>query len=186
MGKKIIISLVILILIVGGLFIFYGADSGLDLLENNVDSLNAKEKSWWNTELKDIRTGNSFLISDFEGKPIFLESFAVWCPTCTKQQKETKKLEAELGDAIVSISLDTDPNEDESLLRKHIEDNGFDWYYAISPTELTKELIKDFGVEIVNAPSVPVILICEDGSVHKLDRGFKNVEKLKTALTLCS
>lgn len=187
MEKKVILGfLVILVLIVVGVFIFFGDNSDLNILGENSNVINAKERLWWNAELKDVRTGENFRISDFEGKPIMVESFAVWCPTCTKQQRETKKFEAEIGDAVVSISLDTDPNEDESRIRKHIEENGFDWYYAISPIEVTKSLIDDFGVEIVNAPFVPVILICEDGSAHKLERGVKNVEKLKAAIASCS
>ena len=45
---------------------------------------------WKETKLKDIKTGKEFKISDFAGKSILLESFAVWCPTCTKQQNEIK------------------------------------------------------------------------------------------------
>ena len=186
MEKRIIIGLVILILLVVGFFIFFGTNSNLDILGEDSNTVNAKEKLWWSAELKDIRTGENFRISDFEGKPILVESFAVWCPTCTKQQRETKKFEAEIGDAVISISLDTDPNEDESRIKKHIDENGFDWYYAISPIEVTKSLIDDFGVEIVNAPFVPVILICEDGSARKLNRGVKNVDNLKTAIASCN
>jgi len=186
MEKRIIIGLVILILLVVGFFIIFLTKSDLNILGEDSNVINAKEKLWWNAELKDIRTGKNFRISDFEGKPILVESFAVWCPTCTKQQRETKKFEAEIGDAVISISLDTDPNEDESRIKKHIDENGFDWYYAISPIEVTKSLIEDFGVEIVNAPFVPVILICEDGSARKLNRGVKNVESLKTAIASCN
>ncbi|MBS3080228.1 TlpA family protein disulfide reductase [Candidatus Pacearchaeota archaeon] len=136
--------------------------------------------SWMNIELKDVRTGETFKISDFEGKPVLIESFAVWCPICTKQQKEIKKLHEEISDSVVSISLDTDPNEDESKILNHIQENGFDWYYAISPIEMTQSLINEFGNSIINAPSAPVVLICEDGSFRKLSgSGSRNVDKLK-------
>lgn len=78
-------------------------------------------------ELKDIATSKNFRISDFSDKPVLLESFAVWCPTCTAQQKVTKKFHEEVGDSVISISLDTDPNEDESRVLEHIEKNGFNW-----------------------------------------------------------
>ena len=147
--------------------------------ENN----NQETMSWINNELKDIRTGETFKISDFEGKPVLLESFAVWCPTCTKQQKELKKLHEEVGDSVVSISLDTDPNEDETKIFAHVNENGFGWYYAVSPIEMTQSLIKDFGNGIINAPSAPMILICEDGSYRKLGgSGSRSVEELKEEL----
>lgn len=147
---------------------------GIIILSSNLkqkESLineNQESASWINTELKDVKTGETFKISDFRGKPVLLESFAVWCPVCTKQQKEIKKLHDEVRDSIVSISLDTDPNEDESKILSHVNENGFDWYYAVSPIEMTQSLIDEFGNSIINAPSAPMILICEDGSYRKL------------------
>lgn len=144
-----------------------------------------KNSTWKNIELEDVRTGETFKIGDFKGKPVLVESFAVWCPTCTKQQKEIKKLHEELGDSVISISLDTDSNEDELKILNHIEANGFDWYYAVSSIEMTQSLIDEFGNSIVNAPSAPVVLICEDGSFRKLSGfGSRNVDELKEEIEL--
>ncbi len=134
--------------------------------------------AWMDIELTDVATGQRFKISDFKGKPVLLESFAVWCPTCTAQQKETKKLKQREGEAIIHISLDTDPNEDEAKIREHLQRNGFDWFYAVSPIELTNALIDEFGIRIVSAPSVPMILICEDQSTRYLKRGVKSSDDL--------
>ena len=148
--------------------------------QENLTSENQGEASWINSELRDVKTGETFKISDFEGKPVLLESFAVWCPTCTKQQKEVKKLHEELGDSIVSVSLDTDPNEDESKILAHINENGFEWYYAVSPIEMTQALMSDFGNSIINAPSAPMVLVCKDGSYRKLGgTGARGVDRLK-------
>jgi thiol-disulfide isomerase/thioredoxin len=129
-------------------------------------------------ELIDVATGKVFRISDFSGRPVLLESFAVWCPTCTEQQKQTKELESRIGDAIIHVSLDTDPNEDEARVREHIEANGFDWYYAVSPIELTRTLIDEYGIKVVNAPMVPMILICPDQSTRFLRSGVKTANDL--------
>ena len=139
-----------------------------------------------NTELKNILTNTNFKILDFSDKPVLLESFAVWCPTCTRQQQEIQKLHDEiLGDSFVSISLDTDPNEDESKVLEHLQRNGFDWRYVISPVEFTRALIDEFGVGIVNAPSAPVILIC-NGEARKLDSGLKSANELKGEIESCN
>ncbi len=134
--------------------------------------------AWMDIELTDVVTGQKFKISDFKGKPVLLESFAVWCPTCLQQQKQTKKLKESEGDAIIHVSLDTDPNEDEAKVREHIERNDFDWYFAISPIELTRALIDDFGLNIVSAPRAPLILICEDQSTRFLRSGVKTADEL--------
>ena len=173
----------IFVLIILAFFAFNNSTS--DSLKNSVEKNSILEKSWVEIELKDVRTQQTFKISDFVGKPILLEIFAVWCPTCTKQQGKVNELHEEIGDKFVSISLNTDPNEDEARIQEHLDRTGFDWYYAVSPIELTEALIDEFGIWIVNAPSAPMILICEDGSFRKLKNGVKDVEELKSELNKC-
>ena len=135
--------------------------------------------SWFLTDLKDINLGDTYTLDQFKGTPIVMETFAVWCPTCTRQQKEIKELHELIGDEAISISLDTDPNEDESIVRSHANANGFDWIYSVPPKSFTESLIEEFGVGIVNAPGAPVVLICGDQSMHFLKRGIKPAEELQ-------
>ena len=134
--------------------------------------------AWMDIELTDVDTGEKFKVSDFKGKPVLLESFAVWCPTCLRQQKEMQKLQEREGDAIIHISLDTDPNEDEAKIKDHLERNDLKWYFAISPKELTEALIDEFGLNVVSAPRAPVILICKDQSTRFLKDGVKSASEL--------
>ena len=134
--------------------------------------------AWMDVELTDVNTGKTFKISDFKGKTVLLESFAVWCPTCLRQQKQMKELIAREGDAIVHISLDTDPNEDAAKVKEHLERNDLDWYFVVSPVEFTKALIDQFGLSVVSAPSAPVVLICEDQTSRFLKSGVKSADTL--------
>jgi len=136
-------------------------------------------QDWRDIPLRDVVSGETFRISEFEGQPILLESFAVWCPTCTKQQQEIRKLHQDIGSGVISISLDVDPNEDEELVRDHASRNGFDWLYAVAPPELTQALIEEFGTRIVAAPSAPIVLICEDQKARLLKRGVKKSDTLQ-------
>jgi thiol-disulfide isomerase/thioredoxin len=133
---------------------------------------------WMEIELTDVASGEIFKISDFKGKPILLESFAVWCPTCLAQQMEIKKVHQSEGESIIHISLNTDPNEDDDKVRDHIERNELDWFFAISPVELTEALIDEFGLNFVSAPRAPVALICKDQSSRFLRSGIKNADEL--------
>ncbi len=169
MKRGLIIWIFAIIVLIGIFFFLFQA--GEEIIISDDDSL------WRNAEFIDIRTQEIFSVSDFS-EPVLLESFAVWCPTCTRQQKETQKLHDELGNRIITISLDTDPNEEESRVKEHIESNGFTSYYAVSSSDTTQNLIDEFGIDIVNAPSVPMILVC-DGKVKKLGRGVKKVGELK-------
>jgi len=96
----------------------------------------ATAPGWMDIELTDVATGQTFKVSDFKGKPILLESFAVWCPTCLAQQKEMKKVKQIKGENIIHISLDTEPNEDEDKVREHIRRNELDWYASHPETGL--------------------------------------------------
>ena len=130
---------------------------------------------WQDIELEDVNSGEIFTVSELE-KPMLVESFAVWCPTCTRQQQEIKKLHENSN--VTSVSLNVDSNEDEDQVRKHIEENGFDWRYAVSPTELTRALVLEYGPSMANPPSAPAVLVCEN-STRKLSNGVKPVSKLK-------
>jgi cytochrome oxidase Cu insertion factor (SCO1/SenC/PrrC family) len=191
MKKGVVAIIIIAIIIAIAIFTFSG---------NNTNSQNSQEPNnqepqnresqienslWYNAELKNINTGETFTISQLNDKPILLESFAVWCPTCTRQQKEIKALHDEIGESVVSVSLDTDANEDESKVLAHTQENGFTWHYAVSPSDVTQSLIDDFGVGIVNAPSAPLILICPDSSIKEFGRGIKKVSELKEAIASC-
>ena len=149
--KKILLLLLILVLVVGCTEQF--KKGGTPLSDNGPEEIEESptqevKSNWQDIPLKDVATQKTFKISDFRGKPVLLESFAVWCPTCTKQQKNIKELHKIVGDDVVSISLDTDPNEDADYVNKHITENGFDWLYAISPKELATGLIDEFGINV--------------------------------------
>ena len=133
---------------------------------------------WAHIELTDVLTGETFQIADYAGKPILIESFAVWCSNCLRQQREMARLIETTGESIVHIALDTDPNENMDTVRSHAERHGFNWHYAVAPIEMTQDLIAEFGLAVVNAPRTPVILIEADGSFRLLPAGVKSAENL--------
>ena len=185
MKKSVIILIgIILIMMISGCTLISEVKDESKEVAEAVGEFPRVEENWMDIELIDIKTGTKLKISNFKGKQVLLESFAVWCPACTKQQQETQKLHNELGDSFVSISFDTDPNEDEKNVLGHIERNGFDWYYAISPRELTRALMDEFGAVIANVVDAPIILICENQSSRLLSRGIKSADKLKAELEL--
>lgn len=175
--KKIIVSVLIF-----SLFLYACVPLAAPPSASQAPSENSSAVDWKTFPLTDVRTGETFRISDFAGKSVLVESFAVWCPVCTKQQQEFLKLHQELGDSFISISLDTDPNEDAQKVLEALQERGFTWLFAVSPAELTKVLIEEFGPAVVNAPIAPIILVCEDQSTRFLGRGTKDVEELKSEL----
>ena len=135
---------------------------------------------WLTAELTDVASGETFTISELP-KPVLIESFAVWCPVCTRQQQETKKLEAQRSD-ITSVSLDTDPNEDASNVRSHIERNGFDWRYAVAPAAVSASLSQDFGLDMLSVPLAPMVVVCENNKATQLRNGVKAASELSSTV----
>jgi peroxiredoxin len=140
------------------------------------------DQGYFDIPLKDVLTEEVFTISDFNGRTVLLETFAVWCPTCKRQQKEIAVLLEQIDENIVVISLDVDPNESEKQVKDHAEKLGHDWYHAISPPELTQLLIRQFGTAVVVAPSAPVIIIDKAGQARLLKRGVKTAKQLAREL----
>ena len=198
--QKGLVWIIVLVVVVGGFFIFRGGEkAGVDDVSRDLgepigngvvdtagdggpaEPVDISGVVWLNAELRDVNSGETFTIRGIgpdEGKKVLLESMAVWCPVCTRQQREIRKLHDE-GNEIVSVSLDTDPNEDEARLRSHTDKNGFTWRYAISPSDVTRSLIDDFDPSIINAPSAPMVLVCEDGSWRRLPNGVKSISTLR-------
>ena len=134
---------------------------------------------WKEIELKDVVTGETFKISDFKGKPIFVETMAVWCPLCTRQQIQLQKVADQLGDSVAHVSIDTDLNENEAKLKQYAERQGFDWPFVIDPQgRVGKQLVDKFGFNVANPPSTPIILIDENFNERLLRFGIKSSDEL--------
>ncbi len=140
---------------------------------------------WLGTPLVDARTSQNFKISDFSGKVVLVETMAVWCPTCFAQQKQIQSLHEMLnGNAdFVSVSLDIDPNETSDILAKYMNANsGFNWMYAIVPTDLARKIGTTYGDQFLNPPSAPILIIDRHGIAHPLPFGVKSADMLMKAV----
>jgi hypothetical protein len=136
--------------------------------------------AWFSAAMTNVNTGASFTIQDFKGKVILVETMAVWCSNCLRQQGQVKALHEALGqrDDFVSIGLDIDPNEDASRLRSFVSAQGFDWVYAVAPADVSRELASLYGDQFLNPPSTPMLAIDRHGIVHPLPFGIKSADEL--------
>lgn len=134
--------------------------------------------------LTDAATGETFSIQDFEGKVVLVETLAMWCSTCMRQQQQVVMLHARLGerDDLVTVGLDIDPNEVQEDLTEYVASNGFGWYYAIAPIEVSREISQLYGDQFLNPPSAPMFIIDRHGEGHPLPFGLKSADDLEQAL----
>lgn len=165
---------------VGGLGGGDGGDSGSDGGDGGDGS--DGDPAWLTTELTDVRSGETFTIASLES-PVLLETFAVWCSRCFAQQ-ETLRTFHDRNPEVTSVALNIDPNEDSDKVRRHAEENDFDWRYAVSPAPVTDSLVSQFGSSMTVAPRVPKVRVCDDGAT-RLDNGVKSADWLAEAMDEC-
>jgi len=140
--------------------------------------------AWFSARLTNVRTDETFTIADFKDKVVLVETLAMWCSNCKKQQGEVKALHEALGmeKDLVSIGLDIDPNENAADLKAYTEKNGFDWVYAVAPKDVIRELGSLYGDQFLNPPSTPMLIIDRKGKVHPLPFGIKSAQQLREFL----
>lgn len=144
----------------------------------------AASPAWFSASLTDARTGQTFSINGLSGKVVLVETMAIWCSNCLKQQGQVKALHEQLGarDDFVSVGLDIDPNENTAALKTYVENKGFDWLYAVPSRDVSREIAALYGDQFLNPPSTPIVVIDRHGDAHPLQFGIKSADDLMQAI----
>jgi len=139
---------------------------------------------WFSASLTNVHTGETFTIADFEGQVVLVETLAMWCSNCFKQQGQVQVLHDLLGerDDFVSLGVDIDPNENSEALQVYTGQNGFDWLYTVAPIPVAREIGQLYGDQFLNPPSTPMLIVDRHGEVHTLPFGIKSAQDLLAAL----
>lgn len=122
---------------------------------------------WRTTELRDVRTGETFRISELGARVVVLEPMAIWCANCRIQQNEVQQALGNLAEEdIAYISLDVDPNETEEDLARYADEAGFGWHFVVASRDVSRSLAQTFGDQVLSPPSTPAIVVAPDGSAQ--------------------
>ena len=140
--------------------------------------------AWFSASLTDVNSNTSFRIEELKGKVILVETMAMWCSNCLKQQNQVKELHELLGSRadFISIGVDIDPNENAGDLVNYTAKNGFDWSYVVASKEMINEFGSLYGDQFLNPPSTPMLIIDREGIAHPLPFGIKDAQTLLDAL----
>lgn len=135
--------------------------------------------AWHALELTDALTGETFTLSDFDGRTVFVETMATWCSRCNRQLTNVKTARAGLSDdEVVFVALSVEGNLPAERLAAYAERNGFDWTFAVATPEMLTALVDAFGRTIANPPSTPHFLIGPDGATSALSTGIDRPEEI--------
>jgi len=103
MTTKILVSGIIAVLVIAGVTVlFRGGTQQSPETQNTPESPARKAPEF---SLKDYDR-NTVNLSDFTGKPLVINSWAVWCPFCKKELSEFAVVQKEVGDSVVFIAID--------------------------------------------------------------------------------
>lgn len=124
------------------------------------------EAAWATEVLTDVATGESFRLADLAGRPIIIETMAIWCTNCLRQQGHVYEALETLGPGVVEyVLVDVDPSESAAALAEYRERHGFTGRYVIASQGLARALADEFGDQVLNPPATPMVVIGTDGQV---------------------
>ena len=97
--------------------------------------------------MTDLIRGRSLTLKDLilEKKPVIIHTFAVWCPACSAQLRETTRLTYDYPGRYTVLAIDIDPREEESLIKNHILTNGFNGIVVRAPEQISRDLLQNLG-----------------------------------------
>lgn len=123
--------------------------------------------------------GKSVKLSDFKGKPVFIDFWTKWCPFCTDEMPEIEKIHKEFGPPaggeLVVLGIHRTNTESASV--------GED--FAKNDAKVTYTILQDKTDEVYKAytpgfAGMPVAAwIDKDGKIVKLKIGPKTAEEMR-------
>ena len=123
-------------------------------------------RPWATTTLTDVTTGQPFTIADYARRTVFVEAMAIWCTNCRQQQGRFKEALARLDPATVAyVVLTVEPAESADDLARYRAGRGFTGTYAVAGRDVSAALEAEFGPNVLNPPSVPLIVVTPSGEV---------------------
>ena len=121
--------------------------------------------------------GEVVRLSDFKGKPIFIDFWAGWCPFCVGELPEIEKTHQEYGDDLVVLGIHRTDTESVDVGKKFADKHG-----------ATYPLLKDEDGSAYNTftggrPFMPVsIFIDSNGIIQDLRFGPKTAEQIHESI----
>ena len=148
----------------------------------NQSASNSAENTEENTDIKFIDqsiTGEDIfktIIADYQGKPVFVDFWATWCPPCRAAMKSMKPIKEEMGNDVVFVYV-TGPSSPEDTWKEMIADIHGNHYYVTE--EQWDALLTQFETQ-----GIPTFVIVDkDGNVTNKYTGFPGEEIIKTELS---
>lgn len=173
--RKYLIVIVIIIVLVGIWFMF--GNNGASDISTNINS-DAAPKSGISTtplphfSLEDY-SGGIVTSSDFVGKPLVVNSWAVWCPFCRKELPDFAAAQKKFGDSVVFVAVDRAESLD--VAKRYSDELGVtdNLTLLLDPTDSFYRSIGGFSMP-------ETIFVDADGYIQDHKRGPMELDEIMT------
>jgi cytochrome oxidase Cu insertion factor (SCO1/SenC/PrrC family) len=139
--------------------------------------------SWMQIPLVDARTGATFTLADFKGKPLYVENFATWCSNCRHQLGNVQDAAAAKGDGATFVSLSVETDLSAKDVASYADKEGFDNIrFAVMTPQMLAAMNSAFGTTALNPPSTPHFYVTSDGQIGQLATGYEDASEIQSNL----
>ena len=105
--------------------------------------------------------GDTFKLSDYEGKVVILDFMATWCGPCKEAMSFIKTVFNDYPSSQLQIiSIDIDESENDTMLRDFKDEHGDDWLFAVDTTNAV-----DNSYDITGSGIPVLIIVNQDGDI---------------------
>ena len=113
--------------------------------------------------------GNDVSISDFQGKKVFLNFWATWCPSCKVEMPEMERVWKENSEEVVVVAVDI--GESRNTVKSYIEEGGYTFKVLLDEDKI---IAQKFGITAIPTS----ILLDENGNLIYGVRGAMTYENM--------
>lgn len=117
----------------------------------------------------ELLSGETVKLSDYEGKKVMLNFWATWCPPCKAEMPDMQKFYTEVGDEVVILAVNIDPQYDVAGFAEEMKINF--------PILLDKEDKVGGAYQILTIPTT--YFIDEKGIIRSKYLGAMPIEKMR-------
>ena len=169
--KKLIIIVIIIIVIIGGWLILSSDNNNTTTTDNLGDSANLDKAP--DFSLKDYN-GNIVSLADFQGQPIVINSWAVWCPFCVKELPVFSQAQGEFENVTI-IAIDRSEPLDQ--IKAYTDDLGLtdDLVFLLDPKDSFYRSLGGFAMP-------ETIFVNKDGFIVHHKRGPMEIEEIRSKI----
>lgn len=163
---------VIIAIYTTGAFNTNPTDENLINDSNQNETISESQKSP-NFTLTDL-DGNSVSLSDYEGKNVYVNFFATWCPPCKAEMPEIEKISQKYKDKDLVV-LAIDIGEDYDTVKSFVQENNYTFKVLLDSDQAVATQY--------NITSIPVSLfIDKQGNIVSKKIGAMTMEDMEVSV----